>query len=172
MSSIEDESAPQGGRVRPLPLIFLIIGLATVWVLLSGLYKPLLLGLGAFSCLLCAYLAHRMGFFRHSAIFRLLPRLPGYWWWVLREIVVSSVSVAKLILSPSLPISPTVVVLKADQYREVSQVILGNAITLSPGTVTVDVHEGELVVHCLTEAGARELQSGEALQRVADLERR
>lgn len=171
MSNSQRKPGPQHGQGGGLAVVLLVAGLAVAWVLWSGLYKPLLLGLGAFSCLLCAYLAHRTGFFAHSDIFRLLPRLPGYWWWLLREIVVSSIEVARLILSPSLPISPTVVVLKADSASEVSQVLLGNSITLSPGTVTMDVHEGELVVHCLTSAGARKLQSGEALQRVAALER-
>ena len=78
---------------------------------------------------------------------------------------------AKLILQPSLPISPTVVVLEAETPSEVGQVILGNSITLSPGTVTLDVHEGRLLIHCLTSASARDLQNGEATRRAAALER-
>jgi len=129
------------------------------------------MGLGAFSCVLSAYMAYRMGFFRHQALFRLLPRLPAYWLWLLREIIVSSLDVAKLILSPSLPISPSVVVLKAEAQTDAGLVILGNSITLSPGTVTLDLHEGQLTIHCLTSEGARELQNGEANRRAAALER-
>jgi multicomponent Na+:H+ antiporter subunit E len=153
----------------PAVLLLLLI-LAISWVLWSGLYKPLVLGLGAFSCVLSVYLAHRMGFFRHQALVTLLPRLPAYWWWLLREIVASSVEVARLILKPSLPISPTVVELQAEAQSEVGQVILGNSITLSPGTVTLDAHEGRLLVHCLTSESARALQNGEANRRAALLE--
>lgn len=163
--------ALQRGEASPSAVLLLILVLAISWILWSGLYKPLVLGLGAFSCLLSAYMAHRMGFFRHQALFKLLPRLPGYWWWLLREIVVSSIEVAKLILKPSLPISPTVVVLEAEKHSEVGQVILGNSITLSPGTVTMDLHEGQLTVHCLTSASARALLNGEASKRAAQLER-
>ncbi|MFT4823150.1 MAG: multicomponent Na+:H+ antiporter subunit E [Halioglobus sp.] len=171
MSLLGRRLALQRGDASLSSVLLLILVLAISWVLWSGLYKPLVLGLGAFSCVLSAYLAYRMGFFRHQALFRFLPRLPGYWWWLLQEIVVSSIQVAKLILQPSLPISPTVVVLEAENHSDVGQVILGNSITLSPGTVTLDLHEGQLTVHCLTSEGARELQTGEASRRAAALER-
>jgi multicomponent Na+:H+ antiporter subunit E len=152
-------------------VLLLLLILAISWLLWSGLYKPLVMGLGVFSCVLSVYLAHRMGFFRHQAILQLLPRLPGYWLWLLRDIVVSSLDVAKIILNPSLPISPTVVLLKSEAQTDVGQVILGNSITLSPGTVTLDLHEGQLLVHCLTSESAKDLQNGEANRRTAALER-
>ncbi len=170
MSRLRFRPAPQRGEARLPAVLLLLLVLAVSWVLWSGLYKPLVLGLGAFSCVLSVYMAHRMGFFRHQAIVTLLPRLPGYWWWLLREIVASSVEVARLILKPSLPISPTVVELQAETQSEVGLVILGNSITLSPGTVTLDVHEGQLLVHCLTSESAGALQDGEANRRAAQLE--
>ena len=98
-----------------------------------------------------------------------MPRLPGYWLWLLVEIVKSSIEVARLILKPSLPISPTVVELDAATDSEVGQVIFANSITLSPGTVTLDVDEGRTVVHCLTQEGAAALQNGEAQRRLREL---
>lgn len=163
----------QRGEAKLSSVLLLLLILAISWLLWSGLYKPLVMGLGAFSCLLSVYLAHRMGFFRHQKVLlRLLPRLPRYWLWLLKEIVVSSIDVAKIILSPSLPISPTVVMLDAKAKTDVGQVILGNSITLSPGTVTLDVHEGKLLIHCLTGESAKELQKGEANRRAAALERK
>jgi multicomponent Na+:H+ antiporter subunit E len=158
-----------GGTTRPAAIALLLSVLAVAWLLWSGLYKPLLLGLGAFSCLLSAYLAARMGFFRHEALFRVVPKMPGYWWWLLQEIVSSSIEVARLVLHPAMPISPTLVEIDAETGSEVGQVILGNSITLSPGTVTLDVHKGRLLVHCLTREGARALRAGEANRRVARL---
>jgi multicomponent Na+:H+ antiporter subunit E len=170
MTVLRVKHAPQRGEARLSSVLLLLLVLAASWVLWSGLYKPLVLGLGALSCLLSAYMAHRMGFFRHQALVTLLPRLPGYWWWLLREIVVSSIAVTKLIVNPSLPITPTVVKLKAETQSSVGLVIFGNSITLSPGTVTLDVHEGQLLVHCLTSESARELLDGEANRRAAQLE--
>jgi multicomponent Na+:H+ antiporter subunit E len=158
-------------KARPFAVLLLLLALAVSWILWSGLYKPMLLGLGIASCALSAYMAHRMGFFRHQAVISLLPQLPAYWWWLLREIFVSSLEVARVILQPSLPISPTVVTLQAKPETPVGQAILGNSITLSPGTVTLDVHEGQLLVHCLTRNGARALLAGETNRRAARLER-
>jgi len=159
----------QRGESSPQAVLLLLLVLAVSWVLWSGLYKPMLLGLGALSCVLTLILAHRMGFFRHQGMLKLLPHLPAYWWWLLREIVVSSIDVAKLILTPSLPISPVLVELEAQTQSDVARVILGNSITLSPGTVTLDVHEGKLLVHCLTSDAALALQEGEANRRAAQL---
>jgi multicomponent Na+:H+ antiporter subunit E len=172
MSKLVARVLLQRGEVRLSGVLLLLLILAISWLLWSGLYKPMVLGLGAASCLLSAYMAHRMGFFRHQAvIISLLPRLPAYWWWLLREILASSLDVARLILQPSLPIGPTVVTLQAKPETPVGQAILGNSITLSPGTVTLDVHEGELLVHCLTSESARALQDGELNRRAARLER-
>ncbi len=173
MNQIPKRQVFQRGEAKLSSILFLLLVLAISWLLWSGLYKPLVMGLGVFSCLISVYLAHRMGYFRHhQALLGILPRLPGYWLWLLREIIVSSIDVAKLILSPSLPISPTVVALDAEAQTDVGQVILGNSITLSPGTVTLDIHEGKLLIHCLTSEGAKELQKGEANSRAAALERK
>lgn len=163
----------QRGETRLSSVLLLLFILAISWLLWSGLYKPLVMSLGVLSCLLSIYLAHRMGFFRNNTnLLRLMPRLPGYWLWLLREIIISSLDVAKLILKPSMPISPTVVVLEAEAKTDMGQVILGNSITLSPGTVTLDLYKGKVLIHCLTSESAKELQKGEANRRVAALEPR
>lgn len=150
-------------------LVLLTI-LMIAWLLWSGLYTPLLIGLGVLSSLLALYIANRMGALEKSAFsLHLIPRLPGYWWWLLREITISSIDVARIVLSPRLPISPTVVTLSATSASRIEQAILGNAITLTPGTVTLDVHQKVLTVHCLTGEGAAALLSGEMNQRAAAL---
>ena len=145
------------------------MALLVSWVLWSGIYKPLLLWLGLFSCLLSVWLAQRMGFFRHPMSLRALLRLPAHWWWLLGEIIRSSVEVARVVLSPSLPISPTVVELTTTEATDAGKVILGNSITLSPGTVTIDVHQDRLLVHCLTQRSALQLQDPEVQRRIARL---
>ena len=164
--------AYQGGASKPAAMLLLFAALLVAWLVWSGLYKPLLLGLGFLSCVLCVYLADRMGFFQRLALVRVIARLPGYWVWVLKEVVVSSWDVARTILHPNMPISPTVVEIDAGTDNEAVQVILANSITLSPGTVTLDMHEGKLKVHCLTRAGAEALLAGEAQRRALALEGR
>ena len=147
----------------------LLIVLFATWLLWSGIYKPLLIGFGVFSSFLCLYLAHRIGFFREFSGLHIIARLPAYWAWLLVEIVKSSIGIAKIVLSPSINISPTVVKFKAAPQGPIGQVILGNSITLTPGTVTLDVHDGYLQVHCLTSQGADELLASDFNRRVAAL---
>ena len=159
----------QGGAALLLQLAGLLLILMLSWLLWSGIYKPLLLGLGLFSAFLSTWLAHRMGFFRHPIPPRALVRLPIFWWWLLKEVIKSSIDVAIVVLKPSLPISPTVVELTTTEASEAGKVILGNSITLSPGTVTIDMHSDQLLVHCLTRRSAEDLQTLEVQLRTARL---
>lgn len=152
--------------IRILSLLTLLV---IAWLLWSGIYKPLLFGLGAFSCLLCVYIAHRVGFFRDVTGLHVIPRLPGYWAWLLVEIVKSSFEVAMIVLNPKLPISPTVVEMDAEPQGPIGQATLGNSITLTPGTLTLDVHNDRVLVHCLTRDGAKALLSGDINRRTAAL---
>ena len=144
--------------------------LSSAWLLWSGLFKPLLLGLGAFSCLLVAYLTQRMGYTDYEQFkvnFNL--RFFGYWAWLSKEVVRSSLEVARVVLHPGLPISPRIVEIEATARHPVDQVTLGNSITLTPGTIALDVRDGVLQVHTLTQEGADELMSGEMDRRIAAL---
>ena len=148
----------------------LAIVLAATWLLLSGLYKPLLLGLGAFSCALVVYVALRMrlldtGFFT----LRFGMRLLGYWVWLAKQIVKSSLEVTRAVLSPGLPISPTVAELDALSRHPMDIATLGNSITLTPGTLTIRIRDGRLIVHALTREGADSLLEGEMNRRVGAL---
>lgn len=151
-------------------MLVLMIPLLAAWLLWSGIYQPLLLALGVFSCLLTVYLKHRMHYFETDDLgFRFGVRLFGYWLWLAKEIVKSSLDVARIVLSPSLPISPQIVTIRASCERPFDQAILANSITVTPGTLALDIHEGEITVHALTKAGADELMKGEMNRRVTAL---
>lgn len=150
-----------------LRISLLAIALMAVWLIWSGLFKPLLIGLGVLSVLVVLWLSRRMQL-TDKAFFTLdlLPRMLGYWVWLLWEIIRSNLVVARIILTAKMPISPTLITLEMPTRGLVGQATLANSITLTPGTLTVDAHEGQLMVHCLTEAGARELENGDMGQRV------
>lgn len=151
----------------------LLLGLlVATWVLWSGQFQPLLLALGIFSCALTVYLTARMGYFDNEVFaLRFGVRLLGYWAWLAREVVRSSIDVARVVLDPRLPISPRIVEIEASASHPVDQAILGNSITLTPGTLTLDVYRGRIQVHCLNRASAADLESGEMDRRVAALRR-
>lgn len=152
-------------------IISLTVTLYVLWLLLSGHTEPLLLALGLGSALLVVLIAARMEVIdRESHPFHLTAKLPAYWAWLGWEIVKANFAVAKLILTPSLPISPTVVKVRASQPSELGQVVYANSITLTPGTVSMGLDEGQIEVHALTATMARELEAGDMDRRVTKME--
>ena len=94
-------------------------------------------------------------------------RMVAYLPWLLWQIVLSSIAVARVVLSPRMPIRPRLVRFKVQLPGDVAYLTLGNSITLTPGTVTVDRHGDELLIHALTEQSVDGLLSGDMQKRVA-----
>jgi multicomponent Na+:H+ antiporter subunit E len=105
-----------------------------------------------------------------SVPLHMLWRLPGYTAWLGTEIARSNWDVAKRIVRPGRHISPTMVRLRARQSSELGQVIFANSITLTPGTVTVALGNGEAEVHALTRENAQDMEGGDMDQRVRRLD--
>ena len=151
--------------------ISLFLILFVLWLFLSGHYEPLIIGFGVASCLLATWIAYRMDVVDHEGHpIHLSWRAWLYWSWLGWEIVKSNIDVAKIILSPSLPISPTLIRVKASQKDELGHVIYANSITLTPGTLAIDVVDHSIEVHALTEAGAEALKTGDMDRRVVRME--
>ena len=144
--------------------------LFALWLLWSGHTEPLILGLGVLSCGIVAVLSVRMKLLDHLPDGGFALRLLGYIPWLLWQIIVANGAVARIILGPALAISPRLVRVPAEQRTLMGQVTYANSITLTPGTVTLDLRDGGLLVHALTEETARDLETGEMGRRVSALE--
>lgn len=68
---------------------------------------------------------------------------------LIKEIFKSNFHVAKIVLSPKLNISPSIVTINTKLKSELNKTILANSITLTPGTLTLNMNEDKLIVHCL-----------------------
>ena len=149
-----------------------LLTLYVFWLLFSGIYTPFLLAAGAAGALSVLLIADRMDRFDHQGRPARLGwrALFSYWPWLSREIVVSAWDVSRRIVDPRLPITPTLVRFKPLQTTELGLVIHANSITLTPGTITVEVGMGEMLVHALTASGAAALAGSEMDRRVAALE--
>jgi multicomponent Na+:H+ antiporter subunit E len=151
--------------------ISLNILLFAIWLLWSGHYTSLILSFGVLSCLLTVYLCQRMGIVDlEGHPIHLLGGFLAYIPWLAWALVRANIDIARRILTPSLPISPRLIRVKASQKTHLGQVIYANSITLTPGTVSVDVEEGCIEVHALTQAAAEDLLGGEMDRRVTRLE--
>ena len=92
--------------------------------------------------------------------------------WLIKEIVKANLDVTGRILHRRMPIQPTMTEVYPTQRTELGRVILANSITLTPGTVSVDMQDRCIRVHSLTAAGAEEDASGDMDRRVSRLEGR
>ena len=151
------------------------IGLATVlfvlWLLLSGIYTPLLITLGAFSSVLVAWIAYRMDVVDHEGFpIHLSWKALTYWPWLIWEIIKANIDVSRVILKKEISVQPILFRTAADQKTELGQVTYANSITLTPGTVSIAVGEGMIDVHALTQEAANDLKSGRMNKRVCQME--
>lgn len=147
--------------------ISLSIALFLFWIVLSGFFTPFLLGAGVLSALAVAWFANRMDVVDHEGHpIHLGPGALTYWPWLFKEIAKSAWAVSKIILDPRLPVTPTIVKFAPGQRTVVGLVTHANSITLTPGTISIEVEPGEFVVHGLTREGAEGCIDSEMNRRV------
>jgi len=118
---------------------------------------------------LVAYLCHDLLFFNiRLGDFR--TRAKRFFFagpWFLGQIFSANLHVAYLSLSPKMPIDPQIIRFKTKLESDVSWVALANSITLTPGTITIDIREGEFFVHALDKKVAYDLNTGEMEDKIA-----
>ena len=147
--------------------------LFAIWLVLSASYEVFHLVAGALLALLVSWL-------NQSSMPSAIPvgpwmRAPGYCLWLFGRILASGLHVSRLILSPSLPIAPKLIRHRTELEGNGSMVLMGNSITLTPGTITVEIQPGELVVHAIDGDSGRDLSQGileERVGRVFDAQER
>ncbi|MCF8178439.1 MAG: Na+/H+ antiporter subunit E [Sulfuritalea sp.] len=149
-----------------------LIALFFFWLMLSGMFTPFLVIAGAGSALAVLLIAHRMDVVDHEGhpIHLAWHAFLSYWPWLIKEIIVSAWDVTKRILHPALPISPTLAEFVPGQTSDIGLVIHANSITLTPGTISVEVEPGRFLVHALTREGAAGLAGSEMDRRCTAME--
>ena len=153
---------------------FLFMILLGGWLLMSGHYTPLMIGFGIISCLLCTWLSLKIGALDLEGFpTHLFGRLPGYLAWLFREILMSNIATGKLILGGGS--DPETFIVPAHQKTAAGLVNYANSITLTPGTVTIEIDESidgksSFLVHALHPQFGDDVRSGEMDQRNCDLE--
>ena len=144
--------------------------LLALWLLLSGIYTPLIIGLGLFSVVLVVWISYRMELIEREGMpFHLILHIPKYLLWLAKEITLANIHVAKLIIDPKLPISPSMIEVKATQDSDLGRVIHANSITLTPGTVSVELEGDVILVHAISKEAAEGTLEGGIDRRVTAL---
>lgn len=183
-SIFQDERAVRSPWKSYLGLSVTLFGF---WFLLSGRTEPKFLGYGAVTSLLAAYVclpllfvSSRDGekkcflfFFSSSkteSAMKVTGRMLAYWGWLIKELFLANVEIERAVLRQEEMVNPCIVRFQMDFSNPTAHAVLANSITLTPGTITLDVSEkGVYTIHCLTEGAKDGLLSGEIQNRVARL---
>lgn len=153
-------------KLRDTAVLF--VTLMLFWLMLSGKLDTDVLIVGAVASLIIALLYRDgLSFFTE---FRFTPQamVAGfrYYGYFLRELFKSNLNMAAIVLSPSLPITPGIVKVRTRLKSRMGRLMLANSITLTPGTLTVEMAGEWLYIHCVTlgatdiEAATAEIVSG------------
>ena len=146
------------------------------WLILSGHYEAEHIFLGVLSAGLITFLTNDLFYFlyhhgRHKEIdnrliFLQLWRFLAYIPWLLIKIMKSNIQVAYLVLHPRMPIEPVLLQFRTRLRRSIAQVIVANSITLTPGTITVSLEDGEYIIHTLEPSSASEILEAQIQNKV------
>lgn len=127
------------------------------WLVLSGMFDGLHLGLGVVCTAAVAWLSQQMQLVSlhegadetHHLAATALHRQFLYSIWLLGEIAIANWQVLKIVLDPKMPIDPALIRFDSSVTSDLGITILANSITLTPGTITVEVEQGEFLIHAL-----------------------
>ncbi|HSW58503.1 MAG TPA: Na+/H+ antiporter subunit E [Dehalococcoidales bacterium] len=154
---------------------FEFVVLYIFWLVISGRFEIKYLVVGALAAGLVTFLTHDLLY---------NPRLAGqgtslkylvectlhaarYFPWLVWEIFKASIQVAVILLHRKIPIDPALFTFETRLRNRVSQVSLANSITLTPGTITVDLKNNQYLLHCLFPQSAGSLENGVMQNKVA-----
>ncbi|MCI4463925.1 MAG: Na+/H+ antiporter subunit E [Caldisericum sp.] len=130
-------------------VIFETIVLFLTWILLTeslatselvfGLLIAVIISLGTANL----FTEHGLAHLHPKRLFYLIIYIPYY----IYQVIKANVQVVIIVLSPSLPIKPGIVKVKTNLKTDVGKLALANSITLTPGTITMEIEGEDVYVH-------------------------
>lgn len=152
--------------------MFRFVVLLMFWVLLAGsiAWEEWVLG-SVVSLLVVALLkppSNRSASFYYTpqAVWALLRYLGLF----MAALVRANLDMARRVLSPSLPIAPVMVDIQTSLQSGLGRLLLANSITLTPGTLTVDLKEDQLLIHWIDSGELELIEDREAYLRQATIQ--
>lgn len=126
-----------------------------IWVVFNGrlTLEIALFGIavaGAVFAFICRFMDYSLQ--KERSFYKKLPLFLQYLFCLVKDIIVSNITVSHMILTRKETMEPVLVHVHADLKTETARVMLANSITLTPGTITVAMTEDDLLVHCLDKS--------------------
>ena len=142
--------------------------LLITWIILSGIIDEFHVGLGILSCVLVTWLSSDLLFSDRSLSFysrlKQASRVPLYLSWLLWQIVLANIHVLKISFSPRVreQIQPQLVRFRSGLKSDFEKYVLAQSITLTPGTVTLQIEGDVFLVHAISDVAAKGLMGSMA----------
>lgn len=155
----------------------LAVLMMVMWIMLSGRFEAKFLIYGILTAIICGWICMPLllvnstdGKKKYFAFDFPVFKMLVYCGWLFIQLVLANLDVAKAVVRPDLAIDPKIVRFKVSMDNPIALTILANSITLTPGTVTVNVtDDGLFEVHALTAGAAEGLLGGDMQRKVAEL---
>jgi len=148
-----------------------VLVLSAVWLLGSGHYTVQMMSFGAASCVFVVFLLWRMDILDSEGEPTQLGIRPFLFLpWLFKQIALSNIDVARRVLDPNMPISPELFEIEAHQRTDTVRVYYANAITLTPGTISIRLRDDKILIHALTQEAADDVREGEMDRRLCVVE--
>tara|TARA_B100001778_G_scaffold163149_1_gene134024 strand:+ start:3372 stop:3899 length:528 start_codon:yes stop_codon:yes gene_type:complete len=145
MAKIKNTYNQKNHLIKVFAFIFIF------WFILSGLTSPLMIFLGLLSAAFVMYIVNKMDLIDHEISMHNfdITNLTLYFFWLIKEITISNLKVCFYIINPKKDTAPEIIKIKSTQKSDLAHVLYANSITLTPGTVTLDVDNETFTVHVL-----------------------
>lgn len=172
LESVRDKRVVGAPTVHLVSMTVLMFGF---WMLLSGNTQPKFLTYGALTSIIATWVSYPLLLVpneddtKRYFVFGVNPaKLVAYIVWLLWQLVLANVDVIRATVRPEIEIDPCVVRFRYQTDNPMAKVVLANSITLTPGTVTMNVtQDGLYEVHALTVGAAEGLRGGDMQKKVA-----
>lgn len=153
------------------------IPLLIIWYIMSGILEPKFIAFALISCAIITLASLKvltLGGLKTDREYYLMHinwiKFGVYIVWLIKEIVKASWDVSKVVMFKRDTLNPHIVWFKADYDHPSARALLANSITLTPGTITVDIFDdGVYSIHALTDGAAEGVLDGSMQQRIAKL---
>ncbi len=128
------------------------VALFILWIIFNGRLTPEVAVIGLIISaviffFMCKFMDYSIS--KEKTLYMLIPWLFKYFFILLTEIVKANIATAHFVLNPKIEVEPKIVTFRPDIRSGFLKVVLANSITLTPGTITINIEDGEYTVHCL-----------------------
>ncbi|WP_304075384.1 Na+/H+ antiporter subunit E [Phascolarctobacterium succinatutens] len=180
MVAVEKQGVLNDKKIVGSPMVHMT-GLALVlfafWMVLSGRTETKFVVYGILTAVVTTWVTYPLllvpnkdGSKKYYVFGFSIPKMIMYFFWLMWQLVLANIDVLLATTGQELNIDPKVVRFRFRADNPMASVILANSITLTPGTVTMNVtDDGVYEIHALTVGAAAGVLDGGMQKKVADL---